>query len=398
MNEIFSKLRLTDRNYILAGIVIVAVASIGAYALINSHAATPYSSQEASSGTLSGSATLETSSLASGGKYVQFGQTSTGSSIADNKLLCIYTSNSISAMNTLSQEMNTPIHCATVYSNNLATWSDWEKPWIESPPSSDNNFVSWLASNSQNRLTLAIQLVPNDVDVAGSTGYDANWMQDCANGQFESYATQLGNGLVKSGFGNVLLRIGIEMNGNWNNDSLGSSPTTQSEANWAGCFAKTVTGLRSAVGSHFLMDWNVNQAYRDIPFANYYPGNNYVDVIGMDTYDDGMPGNPRTQPARWNAEYSEGGGIEDILAFAKANNKPMSLPEWGLDSTSDGLGDDPYFVQQMANIMANNNIVYQSYFDANDDNIPTIASEPNSFAAFKAAFATNGTVGPGTSW
>jgi beta-mannanase len=146
------------------------------------------------------------------------------------------------------------------------------------------------------------------------------------------------------------------------------------------------------------MNWNVNQAYRNIPFANYYPGNNYVDVIGMDAYDDGMPGDPQSQPARWNAEYSEGGGLEDIIAFAKANNKPMSLPEWGLDSTSDGFGDDPYYVQQIENLVANNNFMYQSYFDSNDDNIPLIQSEPNAFAAYKAAFDTNGSSGPGTSW
>jgi beta-mannanase len=395
MIKSFSKIPLKQKQRMLASFIILAFACIGVIGLIISHAATPFVSVEAESGTLTGPASVGSSTQASGSKYVQFGQTQT---VADNKMLCIYTANSISAMNTLSEDMNTPIHCATAYANNVATWSSWIAPWVETPPSANNDFSSWLASNSLNRFNLSIQLVPNDVSVAGSTGYDANWMEDCANGEFESYAVELGNSLVKSGFANTMLRIGIEMNGNWNDDSLGSSPTTQSESYWAQCFAKTVTGLRSAAGSHFLMNWNVNQAYRNIPFANYYPGNNYVDVIGMDAYDDGMPGDPQSQPARWNAEYSEGGGLEDIIAFAKANNKPMSLPEWGLDSTSDGFGDDPYYVQQIENLVANNNFMYQSYFDSNDDNIPLIQSEPNAFAAYKAAFDTNGSSGPGTSW
>jgi hypothetical protein len=76
----------------------------------------------------------------------------------------------------------------------------------------------------------------------------------------------------------------------------------------------------------------------------------------------------------------------------------MSLPEWGLYSTSEGLGDDPYYVQQIPSLVASHNFLDQSYFNSNNDNIPLIQFESNSFAAYKAAFDANGSSGLGTSW
>jgi hypothetical protein len=71
----FLKKRLNFR----AVLVVAVIAVIGAYFLLSSHAATPYASNEAESGTLSGAATEGSDSNASGGKYVQFGSTqSTG--------------------------------------------------------------------------------------------------------------------------------------------------------------------------------------------------------------------------------------------------------------------------------------------------------------------------------
>jgi hypothetical protein len=106
MIKSFSKIPLKQKQRMLASFIILAFACIGVIGLIISHAATPFVSVEAESGTLTGPASVGSSTQASGSKYVQFGQTQT---VADNKMLCIYTANSISAMNTLSEDMNTPI-------------------------------------------------------------------------------------------------------------------------------------------------------------------------------------------------------------------------------------------------------------------------------------------------
>jgi hypothetical protein len=55
-------------------IVVLLVATIGTYLLVGSHAASPYISTTADSGSLSGNAALQTDSTASDGQKVQFGQ------------------------------------------------------------------------------------------------------------------------------------------------------------------------------------------------------------------------------------------------------------------------------------------------------------------------------------
>jgi hypothetical protein len=62
-----------SKQKITSLLVLLIVAGIGTYALVSSHASTPYASNEAESGTLSGVATEESDVNASGGKYVQFG-------------------------------------------------------------------------------------------------------------------------------------------------------------------------------------------------------------------------------------------------------------------------------------------------------------------------------------
>ena len=81
------------------------------------------------------------------------------------------------------------------------------------------------------------------------------------------------------------------MNGTWYHDSLGNDPAQYGD--WSAYWARIVKVMRSVSGAHFLFDWNVNAGYRNIPLASYYPGDSVVDVIGIDIYDSGMPGNPR---------------------------------------------------------------------------------------------------------
>ncbi len=62
---------------VVAAAVIVVVAGIGTYLVISSHAAGPYASIEASTGTITSGATSVTDSNASNGSYVQFGAENT---------------------------------------------------------------------------------------------------------------------------------------------------------------------------------------------------------------------------------------------------------------------------------------------------------------------------------
>jgi beta-mannanase len=149
--------------------------------------------------------------------------------------------------------------------------------------------------------------------------------------------------------------------------------------------------MRAVPGAHFLFDWNINAYYQDFPLADIYPGNAYVDIIGIDQYDGSGDSNlPASGIARWNYLENEADGLATVAAFATANNKPMSIPEWGTSSAAQpaGGGDDGTYVTELANFVNSHDVAYQSYFDANDDNIlpldPTVA--PNTVSAYVAAF------------
>jgi mannan endo-1,4-beta-mannosidase len=76
-----SKLSIAIRPYknIKVLLVVIIIAAIGTYIIQESHAATPYASLDASTGTLSGSAQTFTDATASNGTAVRFGATITGS-------------------------------------------------------------------------------------------------------------------------------------------------------------------------------------------------------------------------------------------------------------------------------------------------------------------------------
>ncbi len=60
-------------------------------------------------------------------------------------------------------------------------------------------------------------------------------------------------------------------------------------------------------------------------------------------------------------------------------------------SDGHGLGDDPYFINQMVSWMENpaNDVAYETYFDDNSGGVNSLitgGSFPNSLAAFTADF------------
>lgn len=282
-------------------------------------------------------------------------------------------------------EHQTGVHfdCIVTYSDADVTWGAWVSPWITGR---QYGYVQWLAADRARRSIVVTQnLVPDVVD------HQAGWAATCATGAFRTYGRQLASSLIHAGFGYAVVRLGPEMNGNWYYDSLGATRASWRE--WAECFAQTVTAMRSVRGGHFLFDWNVNAGLRPIPLAAYYPGNRYVDIVGIDAYDT-APSNdlpPVGSPARWPRIANEPYGLEAVYRFAAAHHKPLSLPEWGTVSGANG-GDDPSYVTHMAAFIASHDVSYQAWFDTPSPGVlpldPSVA--PRSVAAYAAAF------GPGS--
>jgi O-antigen/teichoic acid export membrane protein/glycosyltransferase involved in cell wall biosynthesis len=293
----------------------------------------------------------------------------------DTKVRCIYTKLG-APLRQAERATGLTYNCLETFSDADPTWAAWSKPWLTNPV---YGYVSWQAASPTGRqLILTQNLIPDSL--AG----DPDWAARCAGGAYDSYATQLARNLVKAGFGYSVIRLGPEMNGTWNVGSLGSTPAAWKD--WAQCFAHEVRAMRAVPGSHLLFDWNVNANYRSIPLADFYPGNAYVDIIGIDFYDtSGQPLPPVGNPGRWNALSRQPDSLMDVAAFAAAHHKPLSFPEW---ATVTSQGDDAAYVTSMGAFIDRHDVAFQSWFDAGDNGILQLSPDhaPRSLHAYIKAF------------
>ncbi len=271
----------------------------------------------------------------------------------------------------------TTVNCLLTYLDSAQTWTDWASPWLTN--GAGGEYLSWVAQAPQTRqLVLGLGLIPASLK---NTNNPLGWEQSCASGSFNSYATQLGNHLVAAGLQNSVIRLGVEANGGWEVDYMGT--TSQEMSLWAQCFDNEVTGLRAAPGEHFLIDWNPNACTESTPWSSWYPGNAFVDIMGLDLYnaDCWTP----TTPVSFSTLANENYGLNTFEAFAAAQGKPMSFPEWGLSTSPSG--DDPAYINGIGSTVVNNDFAFQAYFDVvNGGTLPLSASTPLSVAAFQKWF------------
>jgi hypothetical protein len=303
-----------------------------------------------------------------------------------SRKLCVYPRTSGGdlqpALSNAETAFGIPVSCVSAYLNSALTWAQWEDPWITSP---QLGYTTWVAAEPQNRqLVMQVNLIPDNLK---NEGDPLGWEQSCARGQFDFHARQLGKNLVAAGLGNSVIRLGAEMNGPWEADFVGT--TTVEQHLWATCFANEVTTLRQTAEGHFLFVWNPNACTENIPYLNFYPGNAYVDIVGLDFYDATCtaPGGSTTK-ITWNQLANETAGLASFEAFAKKQNKPMSFPEWGL--LQDPNGDDPAYINGIGSAFTRGDFAFESYFDAGDDGSLQLGpATPASLAAFQKWFGND---------
>jgi Glycosyl hydrolase family 26 len=278
-------------------------------------------------------------------------------------------------------------NCLETFANPMPTWDDWEAPWMFSTTS--DGWDAWLAANPAHQVVMGMDLIPQSVS---DNTNPLTWEQPCAAGAYNQYATALAQNLVSYGAGSIVIRLGIEANGNWEADYVGS--TTQEMNDWAQCFDNEVTAMRAVPGTSFLFVWNPNACTANLPLSGWYPGNSYVDIIGVDAYDEDCSTLKTVSQEGWAAYATNSAtnnpndpnfpSLDNIAAFAASHGKSLSFPEWGIDS---GLPDDATYVADMAQIISQRTFSFESYFDTNDHGIvPLGPAIPNATAAYSQAF------------
>ncbi|HTW12445.1 MAG TPA: glycosyl hydrolase [Solirubrobacteraceae bacterium] len=300
--------------------------------------------------------------------------------IDDSKTNCVYSAHEISILDQFDRLVGQQIDCVMVYNNTSTTWEQWAHPWFVDYIDAPNlDWSRWAtAPGTHRQLVITQNLIP--AELIGTP-----WLREGAAGEFTAHATELAKDLVAAGLGSSIIRLSPEDNGTWNTDSLGSTPRQWHL--WDEFWSKTVEAMKSVPGANFKFDWCIAALWRPLPLSEIYPGNNVVDIIGIDAYDNGNLGD--TAAARWARVYNGPDGIAAVLAFAHAHGKPISIPEWGVSprGTSEGFGDDPVFVKGIANVVHNNDVAYQSYFYKYGWAIQ-LHPGSKSLAAYRAAFTS----------
>ncbi|HVW81679.1 MAG TPA: glycosyl hydrolase [Mycobacteriales bacterium] len=191
-------------------------------------------------------------------------------------------------------------------------------------------------------------------------------LSDAAAGSYNSNYAQLAKTLVSDGRANSVIRLGWEFNTPYFRWQVADDAEA---AQYAAAWRQAVKSMRSVAGQQFTFVWNPNLSNTGPDPALAYPGDAYVDDIGLDVYDRSLNDN-ETPQQRWNDLVHEKYGLQWQAQFAAAHGKPIAFPEWGLvhdPGAGNAGGDDPYFIQQMHAWFAAHDTAFEVYFDGPED-------------------------------
>ena len=194
--------------------------------------------------------------------------------------------------------------------------------------------------------------------------------------------------LRDNGYGKSVIRIGWEFNGDWYPWAASNDPQA-----WVGYWRRIVTAMRSVPGTSFRFDWCPAAGWTRLKADQVYPGDHFVDIIGLDFYN--VTWDPKVISAQqlWDSLLNGPHGLKCQQQFAALHLKPLSYPEWGTGKRKDGRGggDDPYFIEQMAAWIHGHDVVYHNYWDYSHPAFNAKLSDghqPLAAAAFINAFGT----------
>jgi hypothetical protein len=297
--------------------------------------------------------------------------------------------------------------------NRTTTWAedfqpteDWDN--IRGAIWQTGQWAKWVREKPGRRLVLSVPLLPGAWDRSGpkrgiDTGVPVS-LEEGSKGAYNKHFQALGEELVKRGLENTVLRLGWEFNGGWY-----VYRAANREKFFAEYWRQIVTTMRAVPGQKFVFNWNPAGGWNQFPATQAWPGDEYVDEVGVDIYDQSWA--PDTYPIPEGADDQEAQrrrekawsdwinnkekfGLAFWADFAKKHNKPLTIPEWGICYRKDGHGggDNVYFIEQMHAFITNpdNNVTWHCYFDVNagDGHHQLVPDGKNPETAFPKAAAT----------
>lgn len=251
--------------------------------------------------------------------------------------------------------------------------------------------AQWRPTGYVQRVVYSVPMLPD----SGGT------LAEGSTGAYNQHFRLLAQRLVAGGQGNATLRIGPEFNGSWFRWTIA---VPNGAADFAAFWRQIVTTMRSVPGANFKFDWcpNGGSSYvagHPLRAETAWPGDAYVDFVGLDIYDQSWAAHRADPAARWNEYLTRPNGLRWHRDFASAHGKPMTFPEWGIAFRRDGYGggDSPYFVEQMHAWIRTNPVAYHMYFeyaDADADYALFTGNAPDAARRFVELFGAAATGAP----
>jgi uncharacterized membrane protein YgcG len=255
-----------------------------------------------------------------------------------------------------------------------------------------------------------------DVDIAVGFITRSESLANAANGAYESRWRTMAQS-IRANWGNhrtVYIRPAHEFNGNWMPWSITNSNVGQFKQAWVRYYNIIQQELvQKGYDAKVVIGYNWGSGNSGVSVHDAWPGDAYVDVVGVDMYDVWWGTNPPTcitTADRWNQQLSWNDpagnfGLNSWVSFASSHGKPLGFGEWGLSDKT--ACDNPYWITQMNNWFRANagtgpgQILYEAYFNVRGygacNIYPQSGSEsPNGAATYASLSWGNGGSG-GTS-
>nr|WP_244894000.1 glycosyl hydrolase [Planobispora rosea] len=237
---------------------------------------------------------------------------------------------------------------------------------LEGPGFILDPWTRWRAARPERMLALNVPMVaPNEGGLPDDAV--AAILAAGAKGAFDPVFRTLATRLVDGGAADTIIVLGWEMNGTTYSSRCAPDPQA-----WKAYWRRIVTTMRGVEGQDFRFDFTASRGPDAIPWPECYPGDDVVDIIGLDSYDQ-PPGNT------FSDYVSQPYGMRHHAAFAGARGKPISFPEWGLFRR----GDRPEYVRSMLAWISDHDVAYHSIADYCPHGVWQCPENPDSSRAFR---------------
>ncbi|MEU9591171.1 glycosyl hydrolase [Streptomyces sp. NPDC048193] len=229
------------------------------------------------------------------------------------------------------------------------------------------SWAHWRNAEDDRMLVLNVPMQERNEEGV-SDGEVRQLLRRGAAGEFDHHFRALAERLVRLKVPDTVLVLGWEMNGVTYTHRCGPDPEA-----WKKYWNRIVTTMRSVPGQKFRFDFTPSRGRDALPWTECYPGDDTVDVIGMDSYD---------QPSgmSFDEQVKEPYGLQAHVDFAKAHRKPISYPEWGLFRN----GDNPEYMRRMLEWIAEHKPLYNTLTDYCPHGVWQCAANPDASRVYRS--------------